>query len=293
MADTVTYWSLLDQAILQTVADKAVIESAMVQDILADDDWYGAIYTLEIQQRQLEYLRYAHRLARMSDDEAEALLLNSQSGALRQSRSYVVTINDTPEKIQAKFGISIETILDFNDISVDDLYPGYNLQIPIITASVTQVSDSIPTYDTHTGKNILGKDLANPIYVDANGDLATVDPIGCFEQGLSNIITTKMGAHPLLPNFGWDNTVPQEIGEEIEIQWRALKLAEALRQDTRVQSVVNVKANIDGDAVTLSADVVAVNGIQVTLNRVNEAPIQPVVATPHSALHQTIHMIRS
>ncbi len=105
---------------------------------------------------------------------------------LEGSISYTVRDVDTAERIEAKFGVPFDRILDLNGLTPDEaLLGGTTLEVPIIRGRGNpQTIDGLPTLGSHVGRAALGADALPGFDVDSRGDLIIREGTELLEQGI-------------------------------------------------------------------------------------------------------------
>lgn len=205
-----------------------------------------------------QFQAIAGRFLGMSDSEfASFLEAGGQAGGasptVASSTDHVVTTLDTPESISRKYGVSWVDVVRLNRLLSDDLISGRVLQIPRIRTWGPQGLEGIPTFDSHVGFRVLGKDFVAPMIADSSGDYATVDGLDCLTQGVQ--FQTSEVAERILTGL---DGLPTEAKAAIA----ATKARQIYETDPRVQGVsVAAETSDSGASIRLDVEMRAVNGV--------------------------------
>ena len=173
------------------------------------------------------------------------------------------------------YDIAIVNDLKYPYISVtgapETVAPGATISIPVIgggsTAAVVGAEQG-----TEPGLDLLGTDLAleeipssqpgRPavtLAIDKRTykDIQLISGVPNLEQAIQLRLWTQQGSMPLIPDYGLSRVIGVNA-TGAELQLLLLSLKSALLQDSRIQQVTAIRAEVDQDVVTFDIDVVPI-----------------------------------
>lgn len=205
------------------------------------------IYQLEGTLFSLKKSKKQYWFDRMSKEEFGKVLQNIMEGKppklITLTKDYKVTAFDTIHSVAIKFGITVQSILDYNKISDSDFENlkeiNATIKIPThVNIKDQTVYDNLLVFGSQSGKNAWGKDWANDI-VFKEGDIEVLDNDQTLKQGLLN----RYGDFADIP--GYENqTIELPIGSDyppdLISNMLAVGLSVQFERDPRVREVKNV-----------------------------------------------------
>ncbi|HEX2868744.1 MAG TPA: LysM peptidoglycan-binding domain-containing protein [Ignavibacteriales bacterium] len=207
-------------------------------------DYSGYIEQLKELKRNVLRFQAAYKFLKLDKEDFI-------QGIDRTGKVIVIhTVKDfeTPLSIAKKYTTDLGEILILNDVKVEDIKAGRELKIVVNNESLSQVYDTIPTYGSQKGLEVLGRDLPNDLQADETGDLLVLGPIETLTQGVNNRISTKKGAYPLEENFGLSNIQKLEFPEDITNAMLMVGLSEELEEDARLSRIDSIEITSDRKA---------------------------------------------
>lgn len=181
---------------------------------------------------------------------------NQAAPEISGSVPYSVCDTDTPQSIEARFGVSWARILSLNRLTPDEaLYVGRTLRIPRLRARGQPGIAGLPTLGSHVGKAAWGVDLDAEMDADADGDFAVVEEEDVLVQGAEFIVDTF--GEPLIKSL---ETVPSDV----KVPFIQKQLTEIFKSDQRVEAIEEVAVDFEGAGVDVQVRFRAINGGTVT-----------------------------
>lgn len=192
---------------------------------------------VEVSQVAAYEVENMHRLYQLSQEEHNERLAALTSGenrppAIPSTRLHRIEGRQTIFDIADQYGVSWETLLEYNDLEPDDIHPGMELVIPITKEIGAVPFPEVPTFGSHRGASVLGTDLPNALDVDEDGDLLVLDEPNTFLQGIDNIII-------LADDFFFSEDQEILSGNELA-EFMRIKLFELLNQDKRIRDITKL-----------------------------------------------------
>lgn len=133
--------------------------------------------------------------------------------------------------------------------------PGDEIWLPASTARPRPPTEDDP----------LGRDIAAAwSFRDTGGGLNVVTGGQCLLQGLTTRLTGTLGEDPLFPSLGIAAAIGQPAGGGAEV---GVSVRRAVIADRRVDSIAKLEAFVEGDAVGIEVEVVAIDGQRLTTRR--------------------------
>lgn len=217
------------------------------------------------------FQRVAGKLYGMSAAEYSSLLESTgrlgRGPNIAGSTTHRVQEWDTPESLEADYGVSFDEILELNRLLPNEaLLAGTELQIPQRRQlGMQSYIDGLPTFGSHAGRAAWGADLRADLAVDADGKLLTIDGPDVLEQGMEWLMVAN--ADDLLEFANAAPDVSNASGNARLILLRK-RIASLLASDRRVASVQDVQVTFTANGeVDVGATVVAINGETVSTVR--------------------------
>ena len=248
--------------IFTTLENARLQVERQVSLIVPTDEYDGFNYSelitsLNNYKRFIINLLSIYKFARMSKEYFLA-----QFGAQVES-SYVVTGYDTPLSIAEKHGITLDTILELNNITTSEMVAGMTLKVPAPDQSVLQVYNNIPTFGDQTGDNVFGRDLPNELTAKG-GELVVLEPLDTLKQGVNNRINTTKGDYPLDESFGHISYIDAELPKELSENMIVVDIVSQILQDPRIVEVKNINTTEAGNTITFTADATTITKSEIT-----------------------------
>jgi LysM repeat protein len=242
--------------------------------ILPGDDapvaWEEELYNLQYLINRLSLLYVIHKFFKLDKETAEKMLVAYAGGdssvKVIMSVIHKVASYETPESIASQYGLDWRDICDFNGITAFDISAGTELAIPFETnpQDALQAFADNYVFDIPQGVRVLGTDLPNELKANSStGDLQVLTHVDAFEQGIKNIVHTEPGELPLYPNYGFDQTLNQDLPEDVRYELLKTNLTSALEQDGRILSVAreNIEITRTGDSLSITLQVIPINNL--------------------------------
>lgn len=195
-------------------------------------------------------------------EEYQAYLTGQSEGGrgndIEGSTTYTVVSIDTEERIEDRFGVSWDRILEVNGLTPDEaLFEGTVLQIPVVRARGSkQTIDGLPTFGSHVGQAAWGTDLTTALDV-TEGDFQTLEGEDLLLQGSDWLIS--LFGEPLIG-------LMDQIPALLRPRYIRLQLESALLSDARITSIEDVGVVLES-ATTIAE-------IEVTMAAINGGEIQ-------------------
>lgn len=214
----------------------------------------------------LRWQPVAGRLFGFSDAEYRRYLSagGSDEGGVRVAGTvpHLVTAFDTPETLERIYGVDFEVILARNNLLPDEaLLAGEVLEIPTgRLVAGGQPIDGLPTFGSHIGEAAWGADLTPGLEIDpddVNSGLRKVSGADILEQGVDWILEDSSDELLRFANLAPDVVRTQSVEERVQA---------LLLEDPRFESVALVEVVYDDDAISIDANVIAINGGQIQGN---------------------------
>ncbi len=162
--------------------------------------------------------------------------------------------------IAQKYSLSVESILQLNNISINNITAGTTLKIlqPNPAYPLT-IREDYSVYGELDGDKILGQDLPNGLLDDGAGDLWVISPEDTIEQGIINTLTTQSGDYPGEPDFGLDFINKDSLSDDVYLNMLKVKIANSLLLDARVKDITDVTLVRTGNALKGTLRITTVN----------------------------------
>lgn len=202
----------------------------------------------------------AGKLAGMSSDEyrlfvASGGALGTLGAVVVSSVRHVVSDTDTPEGIEARYGVAWPEVLRVNGLTPDEaLHEGATLQVPVLRRPGAQGVAGLPTFGSHVGESAWGVDVGLELTA-TGGVLDLVSGPEVLLQGADFLI--EGAADDILRSAASFDTVG--LREYVRRRVGALLLT-----DPRIAVVEEVSVDLT-EGVDVSARLRAINGGTLTL----------------------------
>jgi LysM repeat protein len=205
------------------------------------------IYQLEGTLFSLKQKKVQYRFDRMSREEFAKVLQNVSEGKppklITLTIDYKVTAFDTLQSISLKYGVTVQSILDYNKTNDVDFETAKELNSTIkipqqVDLKEKSIYDGLLVFGSQSGRNAWGTDWANGIVFE-NGDIKVLDNEQTLKQGLLN----RYGDYGDIPGYE-DQTIELPIGSDYPPDLVSNMLAVGVdvqfRRDPRVKDVLDV-----------------------------------------------------
>jgi LysM repeat protein len=220
----------------------------------------SAIYEF---RRQIVRMLNVHKFARLTK-EAFIQMQENQIDK-RVEKIHTVASFETGIGIASKYGMTLDELLQKNNILSSEVIPGQQLKVEVDPSQgLNKVYDNIPTFGTQEELEILGRDWQSELKADYNGDFVVLDPISTLVQGMINRITTKKGEYPTEPEFGLDDQVGTEIPDDLEQNTLMIRIINQLLQDNRLTDITSIDVTRQQNSILYTIVALAINNKTVT-----------------------------
>lgn len=220
-----------------------------------DDVDYSKINReIEEARRAIRRLQSAHKFYQLSKESFLSILSQSR---LTQ---HVAASYETILSIAKKYSVDVQTILDINNMTSNQLAGGNIISLPIMNADSVKTLQNIPVFGDVTGNLAYGNDVAIDFTEDAKGDLAILSPEETLQQGLGNRVNTKIGGMPLDPSFGHNSFSNSGLPADLTANLVLVDMANNVLQDTRISGINELKV----EQITTGKDLKATYSLSAT-----------------------------
>jgi hypothetical protein len=148
----------------------------------------------------------------------------------------------------------------YNGLTDNELTTGMELQIPIISKSVTGLDNLIFSWDQNSS---LGTDIQigtdNELVFSESGDFALILNEANLVQAINLRLNETLGSRLRLTTYGLKNAVGSAGDNSAPIAYIITNLTDTLKQDPRIKTVENIKIRGQGDSLNLSFDAKTIN----------------------------------
>ncbi len=247
---------------LNTALDNVDQAIAAAQAAMTDEfdttNYSDILIRLTTFRRNIIRLQNANKFLRLSK-EGFALQATSSTG---KKVEIIHTVKDyeTPFSIVQQYGVSLDDVLNKNNITTADFTAGLQLKVDIDPSQgLNQIYDNIPSYGDQSGSLVFGSDLPNTLAVDTNGDLIALSPEDTLAQGINNRTQTKQGDYPLVSDFGLSPLVGSEIPNDLTNALYIKEIENSLAQDSRIASIDDLQFTRKGNAINITCQITAIN----------------------------------
>jgi len=251
------YYNKLERAlaITENSIAKAEIKATDEFDTI---DHTGILYSLYRVKNTIMRMQNAHKFYRLSK---EAFMLKAEKKESKKVEIlHEVKGYETITLIAQKYGIEISQILEKNNIISNDLIPGMILKLELPDSKkLLAVYENIPTYGSQEGILVLGNDVMNNLFADANGDLQVLGCEDTLKQGLTNRMMTRKGDYPLSDDFGIELGSSGEIPNDLYESFYLIKITNQLKQDARVSEIIDLSVTRTQNSIKAIGTVKTIN----------------------------------
>ena len=226
---------------------------------LTDINWSDLAYQAWQAELENEIQQAAYKFFKMSKDDFLAVL--SGSGNVQSSRiTHTLTQFDTLRGLSLKYGVSADDILLANNVNATEFMALSEVLIPIPRVPDRTLFPDIPTYGSHEGAAVLGKDISADGDVQ-DGDFKVLDEVTTFKQGILALITTSPGDVPFDESFGATPKFGGDFPPDLTDGMLQIQVLRGLSQDQRIADVDgSIKITRAQTSVTIEMDVRPING---------------------------------
>ncbi len=207
---------------------------------------------------QAELMRYANRLFRMTEEEFENYITQSQN-IYTAKITHTVKSYETLRSISLLYGVTISEILEANNINTAQFADMKEIIVPLKRGSNVIIYPDIMTYDTHHGIKVLGKDVDMKLLEGTDGDLGILNEQNTFEQGVKILITTAKGDVPFDEDFGAVPSVGDEYPSDLTNNLIIINALKGLDQDRRIEDITGINAVKENDSIKINIDAIPIH----------------------------------
>jgi len=246
---------------------------------LNDIDYDGIIYNLEQQINEFHKHRVRYRFDKMSEEEFDLMLKNTAEGKpitlITIGLNHKLNKYDTPQSLIVQYGVTLEDILEYNKITLEELDDKIELNVTIkipisINLKESTVYSEIPVFGSHRGSQAWGTDWENEISIDATtGDIKVLNNTDTLIQTIQN----RFGEYGDIPgyedqtiDFGWGEDIPRDLIDGMTLA----KISQQFSIDKRIKEIVDI---IITDASSISK-IVTIKLLPVNSDALVEAIVQ-------------------
>lgn len=233
------YYTTIQDAIkkVDTFIDYVETESAKV-DEFSTFNYTQTLTELYNSRKILMHYLNANKYFRLNKEDFIKDL--GYSYGINVEKQHTVKAFETPLSIAAKYNVTLESILQKNNITISAITAGKVLRIDISNSEQKQRYNDIMTYGDQSNDLVYGNDL--PCELAAiNGDLSVLDNIETLKQGIQNLLNTPIGNYPLQKDFGIDPLVGMEYPEELKQSLIMVKASNQIENDKRIATIDDFK----------------------------------------------------
>lgn len=256
--DANTFYENLDLALSKLNSGIELIEAQVTDEFDTDINYSEVLDSLYRYKKQIVARQNLHKFYKMSK---ETFIKNAESGENKKVEiTHTVKDYETVISIAQKYNITVEEILQKNNLTSSGITAGVEIQIDVNEKEDTvQTYEDIPTFGTQEGDYILGMDAANNLDADSDGDIKILEPVDTFMQGVNNRMKTKNGDYPLEISFGLDSLVGSELPAALLDNLAMVKIVSQLALDKRIKSINSLSSNKSENSIKYSINVTAIN----------------------------------
>lgn len=202
----------------------------------------------------------AGKLAGMASEEfrlfvASGGALGALGAVVASSVRHVVADTDTPEGLEARYGVAWPEILRLNGLTPDEaLHEGATLEVPVLRRPGAQGVAGLPTFGSHVGQSAWG--------VDVGLELTATDGVLDLVSGPDVLV---QGANYLIEGAADDILRSAASFDDVGLrEYVRRRVGALLLTDPRIAAVDEVAVDI-AEGVDVSARLRAINGGTLTL----------------------------
>ena len=230
-------------------------------------DYNELLFQLETKEVELKRLLKAHFFNNMSKEQ---YFRNDSQEELFEVY-HTVRDFDTIELISSIYNVTIDDILETNQITTNDLETGKTLVVRITKESLKKEGRAIPVFGELKGEDIFGTDLPVNLEVDAKGDLKVLDPEKTLRQGVLIRSTSESGCYPGLESFGIDFKIATDtLQADVREGLFKVKIINFLLTDERIADIEEIEIEETEDAIISRGTLRAINGDPITYGDENQ-----------------------
>jgi hypothetical protein len=173
---------------------------------------------------------------------------------LRGSTSHIVSDTDTPDTLEALFGVAWALILAANGLTPDEaLLSGTSLAMPRPRAKGPQTIAGLPTFGSHIGRAAWGVDLDVRMICDDNGRPVLVSGDAILEQAITVLYEG---------NSGDIMRAAEQTPDSVQSRYLSQRISRLVQSDERIAAVQAVDVVVDPSAAgfDVSVTAIAING---------------------------------
>ena len=215
------------------------------------DNLYDAIRSTENTIRQLKIFANIDRFMQNTPAVVAAQLTAISQGQQATQPYNVITHAksdfETPRSLEVMYGVPAATILDYNDMTMDEFDAASTVLIPM---PANNTNNNVLVVGDQSGTNILGTDIENNATFDPlTNDLKILNTVDTAAQYYQNILSSEKGDIPFYEDIGLPSYAGSDLPTDVVLSMLQQAIEALLTADPLIKTIDAITVTKSGNTV--------------------------------------------